>query len=154
MDKLYKTVYLIVAINIFSAILGKLFGALKLEWLVYVFVAILGITFLCLLADYVYGLVKYKKVDNVFFIFSTVLLLSTDAGYMNRVFSLPYDIRLALLISNIAICVGLTLYSYLHYRKEGKNANDKTVLPFVQNSREDFLIFLYICNIAILSGIL
>lgn len=154
MEKLHKTVYLIVAINVFSAILGKLFDALKLEWLVYVIVAVLGITFLCLLADYVCGLVKYKKVDHVFFIFSAVLLLSSDAGYLNGAFSLPYDIRLALLISNIVICLGLALYSYLHYRKEGKNSNDKTMFPFVQNSREEFLIIMYICNIAMLSGIL
>lgn len=154
MEKLYKIVYRIAAINFFSAILGKLFVALKIDWAIYVVIALLGVSLLCLVADYIYSIIKYKKIDHVFFCFSILLLVLLDVGYLNKVFSMSYNLRLALLIGNIVICVSLLLYSYLHYKKEGRISNDRTMLPFVQNQREDFLILMYITNISLYTMIL
>lgn len=147
MEKLYKIVYYVAAVNLFSAILGKLFATLKIEWAIYVVITLLGVSFLCLLVDYIYSIIKYKNIDHVFFCFSALLLLLLDVGYLNKICSMSYNLRLALLICNIVICVGLILYSYLHYKKEGKASGDRTILPFVQNQRENFLILMYITSI-------
>lgn len=154
MEKSYKIVYYIAAINLISAILGKLFVALKIECAVYLVVALLGVSFLCLMVDYIYSIIKYKKLDHIFFCFSALLLVLLDIGYLNSDLSMSYSLCLALLICNIVICVGMVLFSYLHYKKDGKVLNDRTMLPFVQNQREDFLILMYITNIFLYALIL
>lgn len=153
MEHLYKTTYLITALNVLSVILIKLFHILKLEWPVYVTTIILGFTFLCLVATYLYGVGKHKNIDHLYFVFLLILFLSIDIAYLNWTFWMSHNVSLVLLISNIVICIGLSVFCYFQRKKEEKNVECKTMFSFVQDSRKNFLISMYvtcICLIAIL----
>lgn len=154
MEKMYKTVYSIALINFVCAILGKFLNVFKQEWLVYSMMIVLGLTLVSLVINYIYYILKFKKVDHMFFCSFIILVFSIDVGLLHRLLPIPYGICLMLLIINIIICLGIGIYNYLKYKKEGKNNNEKTLFPFVQNSHEDFLILMYLCSICILSTIM
>ncbi len=156
MEKLNKLVYGIIIINLLTAVLGKLFYALKLQYPIYIVEVVLGLSLLCLVISYVYGVIKKVRIDNVFFFLSFVLFPCADVAFMSKTFNVSYTVCLLLLTANILISCGLLIYSGIYRFKnneKSEKAEKDPVSSIMQNNRY-FLLIISLCNISMLVNIL